>query len=419
MIRIPASAGLFALLCAAALSAPGPAHAGASTSAAAADGSGGASAATPAAPASPSSAARPARSASRSSDADGFEELDGDFDRLGRELGRAGEQLGRELGRAGEQLGRELGRELGDDFRRDLDQRVRREVKDSRLASGDHRRSRSHDDDGDDDENDDERRPADARATGSGTATLAVKGAVRLRQAAKSGGIEVVGSDRLQVSATLTHAHGHDADLALVQHGDYVDVEFGGRRTLRSGHLRVELPRGSQVELTSMSGDVTVLSISGEVRVRTLSGEVRVSGSGAAVVQSVSGDVSIEYASGPVKLHTVSGDARISSTEAAPTLEYQSTSGKLDWSGTCAKGCHLGAETVSGNARLHLDAKSSFELSYSSHSGDLRDELQLEVKRHQRRQRSGRGGWMEASFGKGEGLIECDTFSGDLELVRR
>jgi DUF4097 and DUF4098 domain-containing protein YvlB len=103
----------------------------------------------------------------------------------------------------------------------------------------------------------------------------------------------------------------------------------------------------------------------------------------------------------------------------AVQLAFQSASGNLEWTGVCAKGCHLSAETVSGDIKLQPDAaKSSFELSYSSHSGDLRDELKLEVKRTPKRKHGGMGGWLEAVYGKGEGVIECDAFSGDL-IVRK
>jgi hypothetical protein len=74
---------------------------------------------------------------------------------------------------------------------------------------------------------------------------------------------------------------------------------------------------------------------------------------------------------------------------------------------------------VSGDLRLSVDPKSSFELSYTSHSGELRDELSLAVKRNPQRRHGMASGWLEASYGKGEGVIEADAFSGALVVKRR
>ena len=93
--------------------------------------------------------------------------------------------------------------------------------------------------------------------------------------------------------------------------------------------------------------------------------------------------------------------------------------GSLEWSGTCGRDCHLSAETVSGELRMALDPKSSFELSYTSHSGELRDELNLSVKRAPTRKHGMASGWMEATFGKGEGVIEADAFSGNLIVKKK
>jgi hypothetical protein len=109
----------------------------------------------------------------------------------------------------------------------------------------------------------------------------------------------------------------------------------------------------------------------------------------------------------------------VTSVSAAPQLEFQSASGSLDWSGLCAKDCHVSAETVSGAVRLAVDPRSSFELSYSSHSGELRDELNLTVKHSPKRKHGMPGGWLEATYGKGEGVIEADAFSGNLLVKKR
>jgi hypothetical protein len=49
----------------------------------------------------------------------------------------------------------------------------------------------------------------------------------------------------------------------------------------------------------------------------------------------------------------------------------------------------------------------------------LRDELNLMVKRAPKRKHGMTSGWLEATFGKGEGVIEADAFSGTLVVKRK
>lgn len=271
-------------------------------------------------------------------------------------------------------------------------------------------RMRMRDEDGIDERN------ATAQAKGNGSAALPVKGPVTFQVQAQGGEVEVVGTDKLQVSVSLSEAPADE--IALFAFGDRVEPSFRGRRLLRRGKLHVELPRGSRLDLSSLSGDVSVQKLA-DVRVHTLSGDVKLSGVGKTEVQSISGDVRIDDAAGPVRLHLVSGRATVLTSGAAPQLEFYSTSGSLEWGGACARDCHLSAETVSGEVRLAVDPKSSFELSYTSHSGELRDELGLAIKRAPTRKHGMASGWMEASFGKGEGVIEADAFSGNLVLKKK
>lgn len=257
---------------------------------------------------------------------------------------------------------------------------------------------------------------ATAQANGRGSATLAVRGPITFQLHAQGGDIEVVSTDRQEVRVSVSDAP--PEDVALYAFGDRVEPSFRGRHALRRGKLRVELPRGSKLDLSSMSGDVTAQKL-GEVRIRTMSGDVKLSSVGKADVQTISGDVRIDDAAGPVRLHTVSGHGIVNSAGAAPQVEYQSASGNLDWSGLCARDCHLSAETVSGELRLAIDSRSSFELSYTSHSGELRDEAELSVKRSPKRKHGMSGGWLEATYGKGEGVIEADAFSGSLTVKKR
>jgi hypothetical protein len=270
--------------------------------------------------------------------------------------------------------------------------------------------------DRDRDDDDDTESRSTGQARGQGSATLAVKGPITFRVAAQGGDIDVVSVDKPQVTVRLENVSGNP-DVALFSFGDRVEPRFRHRHSLRGGKLHVELPKGSRLEVESMSGDVTAQRL-GEAKIRTLSGEVRLTQVGKLDIQSISGDVHVDDASGPVRLHTVSGKVSLAMRNPAPQVEFQSASGSLDFKGACGKDCHVSANTVSGDLHLALGQHSSFELSYSSHSGELRDGLDLDVKRTPRSRHGGRGA-LEGTYGKGEGVIEADAFSGNLTLSKQ
>jgi Putative adhesin len=268
-----------------------------------------------------------------------------------------------------------------------------------------------HDDDSESDES-----GSTARAQGKGSATLAVKGPVTFRFSARGGNIEVTSTDKPQVTIRVEGQEG--ADVALYSFGDRVEPRFRNRHSLRGGKLHVELPKGSRLEVESMSGDVTAQHL-GEAKIRTLSGDIHLTQVGKLDVQSISGDVQVEDAAGPVRLHTVSGKATLAMRTQSPQVEFQSASGSLDFKGACGKDCHMSAATVSGDLHLALGSQSSFELSYSSHSGELRDGLDLSVKKGRQGRHGGSRGALEGTYGKGEGVIEADAFSGNLTLSKQ
>jgi hypothetical protein len=261
--------------------------------------------------------------------------------------------------------------------------------------------------------------PPTARAQGKdGSASLSVKGPVTFRLRVQAGEADVVGTNKSQVAVTVSGTTRDE--LQLLQYGDRVEAEFSGRGQLPHGRIRVELPKGSSVEFSSTSGDVSVQDIGGDVRVRTMSGDVKITGARTANVNSISSDVNVNVTGPKLRLHVVSGNVVAATSDPGVHLDFESASGGLDWTGVCAKGCRLRAQTVSGDIKLQPDAaKSSFELSYASHSGDLRDELKLDVKRSRTRKHGNMSGWLDAVYGKGEGVIECDAFSGDLIVKKR
>ena len=245
--------------------------------------------------------------------------------------------------------------------------------------------------------------------SGQRTATANVKGPITFRLDTISADVEIATAGGKQVTITLSDSDANS--VALVARGDdRMEAEFDGQGKLRSGHVRIELPKGSSVDIKTVSGGLIAKGPGGDVRFRSMSGDAHVGPAGNAEIATVSGEVSIKDVTGSVRVHTVSGDAEITSTAGANAqLEFESTSGDLHWSGACGPKCRITSSTVSGDAVLSLDPKaSSFDLRFQSHSGDINDGLGI--------QKSGEG---QGRYGKGEGVVEVRSFSGDLSLKKK
>lgn len=253
-------------------------------------------------------------------------------------------------------------------------------------------------------------------AGASSTQQLGVKGPVTLRVDGVAIDIEAVAGSSKQVRAQLFDSTG---GLHLVERGDRVDVVFeatsgwphipGGM----DGRLHVELPPGSHVELSTASGDIVVRDLGGNVRVRSASGDLHVKRAASVEAMLVSGSAQLSDIGGDVRLRTVSGDADVRQSGNASVLEFGTTSGDLTWSGGCNMSCRISARTTSGDVRLAMPSSSSWELRYVTHSGDFSDDFRSQVIDHRD------NGSVHARYGKGDGCIEVQTFSGDLSIAKR
>jgi DUF4097 and DUF4098 domain-containing protein YvlB len=147
--------------------------------------------------------------------------------------------------------------------------------------------------------------------------------------------------------------------------------------------------------------------------VRSASGDLHVKHAASVEAMLVSGGAQLDDIGGDVRLRTVSGDAEVRQTGPGGVLEFGTTSGDLDWSGNCNNNCRIAARTTSGDVMLNMPSSSSWDLRYVTHSGDYGDGFNSQVidKRD--------NGSTHVRYGKGEGCIEIQTFSGDLKVSKR
>lgn len=253
-----------------------------------------------------------------------------------------------------------------------------------------------------------------------------------------AGRIEIVGWDRPEVQV----------QGAIERDVERVDVLTEGRRTNvkvviprgmnshSEAKLVVHVPRGSELEVSTVSADVQskdflgaqrLSTVSGEVRaavgtgdvqVKTVSGDVVLLGRGApltARVETVSGDVTYEKGAGTVEIETVSGDAEVVLDPAA-ALRVSTTSGDLEFRGVLAPEARVEVQSMSGDLKLAVRAPAGLRAEVETFSGDLRNCFAAKVAKSSR---SGPGERLSAMVGEGRAQIRLKTFSGDVDLCNR
>lgn len=253
-----------------------------------------------------------------------------------------------------------------------------------------------------------------------------------------SGTIDVRGWDRNEVQVTGT----------LGDSVERVDVESSNGRTLVKvvlprGHARdgdadleVQVPRGSSVEVSAVSADVSSRGVSGSQRLKSVSGEVTADISGdESDVRSVSGDVTVRGVGKPTSLRvasvsgslditnvggkidlvTVSGDARLQGGEVTE-IRGRTTSGSLELFGKLTRDGRVDVEGVSGDITLRLSAPGGFSAEIESFSGDIHGCLAKGVERVSK---YGPGVRLNLRTVEAGARVRAKTLSGDVDICDR
>ena len=203
----------------------------------------------------------------------------------------------------------------------------------------------------------------------------------------------------------------------------------------------VTVPRGTDVTIESVSGNVTVEGVEGETRIEVVSGDVRlaslaerveveavsgrvriadVSSDDALSAETVSGRLDIDTVRAPrVEASSVSGAVALHGVESR-RVEVETVSGSVTFSGALATNGRYEFESHSGGIRLTVPDGTGFELESESFSGGLRSAIPIVVGRGDRAgevtvfEPGSRS--IEGVAGDGGGRLELSTFSGDMRI---
>lgn len=261
--------------------------------------------------------------------------------------------------------------------------------------------------------------------------------------------VEGVSGGQIVIDAVKRLEGGADSDLLssvdidVSQLGKRVRVETRHTRGSHGRHrgggvsvsYRVKVPKGTEVDLESVSGNVTLKGVNGEATAQSVSGDVSVSDAGSlSRAKSVSGDVEvsrarsereleIESVSGNVtgneievdelKVSAVSGDVGITAVS-SKRASLESVSGDIEYTGRIASGGRYEFQSHSGDVVLTVGDEVGFQLEARTFSGDIESELPLKTTSMDSRRRN-----VQAVVGDGSAFVEATTFSGDIEIRRR
>lgn len=251
-----------------------------------------------------------------------------------------------------------------------------------------------------------------------------------------AGNVDVRGWDRDEVQVT-----GHiDEDI------ERVDVESSEGRTIvkviyprGSSHgseaeIEIQVPRGSSVEVSAVSADVSSRGVLGTQRLKTVSGEitaevtgdnselksvsgditVRGGGKPAALrVSSVSGNVDLSHAAGKLDVVTVSGDARLDVTD-ANEIRGRTTSGGFDLRARLARDARVEVEAVSGEISLRVSSPNGLSTEIETFSGEIHG--CLAEGKVQRVSQYGPGHRLNIRTVETGAHVRAKTLSGDIEI---
>ncbi len=202
-------------------------------------------------------------------------------------------------------------------------------------------------------------------------------------------------------------------EIAASREGDALVIKHApGPRWARSRYkvdFEISVPRAMEVDLKSMSGDLSVAGTEGNARLWSLSGDLTAKGvAGDLVADSKSGDLEIEGCSGALRAAAVSGGITVLSHRAS-TVSCHSVSGDVRVELRPEERSSVNLKSVSGDLRLKLPADASFKLAAETGSGDIDCGLPLEYA--ERGDRRVRGVLNGAS-----GTVELSTRSGNIAV---
>jgi DUF4097 and DUF4098 domain-containing protein YvlB len=231
--------------------------------------------------------------------------------------------------------------------------------------------------------------------------------------------------DRLEFEASTRHVR--------------IEVERPDRHRYREeddANLTLKVPKGTRLNIETVSADITIDGVRGEQRLESVSGtvetkayderlslhavsgEISVAGSGgkaALKTENVSGTTIVSGIRGVYEGATVSGhiDASIAAVD---RLNVETVSGDADIRAELAPSARVEMESVSGSLSLVIKPPVNAEFEIESFSGDIDTCFGAKPRD---KSKYGPGSELDIVQGKGGPRVVIETLSGDINICDR
>ena len=267
-----------------------------------------------------------------------------------------------------------------------------------------------------------------------------------------SGSFTVRGWDRKEVRVRIND--GVDVELTRIdetksEQATELKVTSKGRRAntgaacLMFGDMEIDVPRGANVKLKTTSGNISVTEVA-RANLVTTSGGIRLAKMREETIATViGGDLTVGDSTGSFRLHSTGGsiDARdltpVAATDALTAstvggevtlthvqhqrVSVNSVSGEVMYSGELLRNGNYSFQSLSGEVRLLLPARSSFRLHGSvGESVKITSDFDLNTQNQDLIPPGNRGPRrVDATIRSGEASIRVSLLTGSLRITKQ
>jgi len=263
------------------------------------------------------------------------------------------------------------------------------------------------------------------------TRPLAADGRVEVSNI--SGEITVIGwtGDGVEITGTLEDGV-EELDIASSGSRVRIEVEIE-RRTHNNGsaYLTIKIPETANLDVETVSADISVDGVRGEVDLESVSGQIEVSGepssleaasvsgdvvatvtAGNAELESVSGDIIVRHATGRLETAVVSGNIEIEEG-LLESFHAETVSGSIFCAANPTDRGRFSLETMSGRIELVVVPNINADFYIETYSGSIDNKFGPEPKRTDR---YGPGKELRFTNGSGGAMVSIESFSGSVKL---
>ncbi len=248
-----------------------------------------------------------------------------------------------------------------------------------------------------------------------------------------SGEIKVIGWSGDGVSITGKLEDGVE-ELSLSSGGNRLSIEVELERRTRnngSAYLTIKVPRTADLEIETVSANISVDDVIGELQLESVSGRVEISGetrsveassvsgnviatstSGSSELESVSGDIIVRQATGRLDANVVSGSIEIEGGD-LDSFDAETVSGSIFCAASPTDRGRFTIETMSGTVEMVVSSEINASFYIETYSGSIRNDI---GPKPSRADKYSPGKELRFTAGSGGAKISIESFSGSVKL---